>query len=280
MLDATCGNISSNRFRLPLPEVPYAKIIEKDPAPLKIAFSFADYKGRLADPECRSAIEKTAKICEELGHHVEEKPVPVDGEAFYDAFRVIWTGFAGHFFRQIEVMAKNNEKVPSALHPAISSRRVLRALTALPTDRTGRPSVMKLTRRMSHLDTQQSPGDTWLAWTELRRAELAMNEFLSKDYDLYLTPALGKETWQLGHVDERASIDSLERELIDYAGFTPLANTGGFPAMSLPLHRAASGLPVGSHFLAPIGREDRLLQLAAQIERANPWPQLAPGYES
>ena len=53
--------------------------------------------------------------------------------------------------------------------------------------------------------------------------------------------------------------------------FTQLANVTGLPAMSVPLYWNKNGLPLGSQFIAPFGREDRLLQLAAQLEQAQPW---------
>ena len=41
--------------------------------------------------------------------------------------------------------------------------------------------------------------------------------------------------------------------------------------MSLPLGRSQDGLPIGSQLAAAYGREDVLLRLAAQVERAHPW---------
>jgi len=38
----------------------------------------------------------------------------------------------------------------------------------------------------------------------------------------------------------------------------------GQPGISLPLHWTAAGLPVGAQLVAPCGREDLLLQVAAQ----------------
>ena len=53
--------------------------------------------------------------------------------------------------------------------------------------------------------------------------------------------------------------------------FTPLWNDLGNPAVSLPLHQDEGGLPIGVQLVAPHGREDLLLQVAAQLEEAHPW---------
>ena len=56
-----------------------------------------------------------------------------------------------------------------------------------------------------------------------------------------------------------------------FAAFTPPFNMSGQPAINLPLHRNAEGLPIGIQLAAGYGREDVLIRVAAQLESAHPW---------
>jgi amidase len=59
-------------------------------------------------------------------------------------------------------------------------------------------------------------------------------------------------------------------------GFTHLYNATGNPAISLPLHWSKDNLPVGMQFAAAFGNELLLLQLASQLEQAQPWRNRKP----
>ena len=76
----------------------------------------------------------------------------------------------------------------------------------------------------------------------------------------------------LGTYDQHGD-DPLDafRRATPAGAFTAIFNATGQPAISLPLHWTADGLPVGVQLVAPLGREDLLIDVAAQLERAQPW---------
>ena len=63
---------------------------------------------------------------------------------------------------------------------------------------------------------------------------------------------------------------------IPLAAFTAAFNATGQPAISLPLHCPATGLPIGVQLVADCGREDLLMRVASQVEQAQPWAERRP----
>jgi len=53
--------------------------------------------------------------------------------------------------------------------------------------------------------------------------------------------------------------------------FTSQFNITGQPAISLPLHWSADGLPMGVQLVAAPFREDVLVRVASQLEESMPW---------
>jgi Asp-tRNA(Asn)/Glu-tRNA(Gln) amidotransferase A subunit family amidase len=125
----------------------------------------------------------------------------------------------------------------------------------------------------------------------------SMSRFHAR-YDYLLTPSLAQPPLRIGQLDtppalqrvsqvvaavrggkllERISIlDQLVNENLGWVPYTQLANITGLPAMSVPLHWTADGLPLGVQFVGRLGTENAMLRLAAQLEQARPWASTYP----
>jgi len=55
------------------------------------------------------------------------------------------------------------------------------------------------------------------------------------------------------------------------------ANLSGYPAISIPAGLSESGLPIGLQAYARRHEDALLLDLALAMEKAQPWPLVAPG---
>ena len=114
-------------------------------------------------------------------------------------------------------------------------------------------------------------GDYLLAKMTLNQAARGAAKF-HQSRDLWLTATLGSPPVKLGTFDleERDPVKAFA-PLIEYVPFTAMQNVTGQPAINLPLYWNEAGLPIGVQFVAPFGDELTLLQLATQLEQAQPW---------
>ena len=202
---------------------------------------------RECSPEMRDATLATAALLERMGHrveHLDEPPVP---ESFIEDFLLYWAllsmalvrGGKSRFGESFDRNRLDNLTLGLATFAGRNLHRLPVAITRLAT----------LRRRM------------------LKRVG---------DYDVLLTPTLADEPPRVGYLDPTADYDQIIDRLVNWVAFTPLQNVTGDPAISLPLARAASGLPLGMMFSARLGREATLLELAYELEEAAAFPLLKP----
>jgi amidase len=243
VLDATQGPAAGDRWWAPAPAGPYLREVDAPPSRLRIAFTAADSLGRRAHPECVAAVEATARLCESLGHHVEEAAPQLDGQRLTDAFLFLW-GVG---------VAASMKEAACVIGP-----------------RAGAEVFEPITRALGASAAGRDPADVGLAWRPLLQIGYVMAQF-HQTYDVLLTPVLARPPVPLGAISQEMAFDALVALLIEYAAYTPTANITGQPAMSVPLHWTADGLPVGSHFTGRFGDEATLFRLAGQLERARPW---------
>ncbi|MFN6129940.1 MAG: amidase [Planctomycetota bacterium] len=112
-----------------------------------------------------------------------------------------------------------------------------------------------------------------MALYRLKKTEKDFGKYL-RGLDVMLTPVLGHVTPRLGYISPDVPFEELLSRLSTYAAYTPLNNASGTPAISLPIGMSTQGLPIGVQLASTIGNEGILLELAYELEQANPWPRI------
>ena len=246
LLDAVAGPDPGAPGIAPAPPHSFRLLLATPPRRLRVAWTARPASGAAPDPDCAAAVQAAAGLLEDLGHVVTEDAPRLDWESFLENIHVIWTVFTVSFADSLAT-ATGRRPGPDTLEAA----------TLACYEDGKRYSAMDLVRAMDH-------------GSQVSRS---VGAFFS-DVDVMVTPTIGRPPAPLGEIDQdRAGITAMEwtRQVFDYCPFTPLYNTTGQPAISLPLHYTAAGLPIGVQFAARLGEEAILLQLAAQIEAARPW---------
>lgn len=95
--------------------------------------------------------------------------------------------------------------------------------------------------------------------------------------DLWLTPTVAVPTPRVGAFAGLAP-EAAFGAAAALGAFTALVNLVGLPAVSVPAGVTAAGLPIGVHLIGGMFREDDLLAVSWELEEAQPWRRLAPGY--
>ncbi|HEU4328604.1 MAG TPA: amidase [Roseiflexaceae bacterium] len=252
VLDAVHGPAAGEPYIIAPPEVAYAQAIRQPPRQLRIAWSTTGFNGAPIDPVCAQAVEATARLLESLGHTLVEEAPPVDFEALLAASLTAWAGW----------MAGAGANAQALL------------------GREPSPDVLEATSWACYdYGVKLSALDVLGALAVFNQINRAMGGFMQR-YDLLMTPTMPTPPFELGRYN--ANDPSLDArgwvELLFHgpAQLTALFNVTGQPAISLPLHQTAEGLPVGVQFAARFGDEATLLRLASQLEQAQPWSDRRP----
>lgn len=205
--------------------------------------------GKPPTPEVRAATEAAARLMESLGHQVVPTRWPM-GPEFINDFLLLWASGAKGM---ADAIAKAAGRRPdeSLLEPF--SLGLVRLAETSPPD--------ALPRAMERLAAAAQAYDPW---------------FAANRFDVILSPVLSAPPPPLGFVGPTVGYETLVERLIEYVGYTTYHNVAGGPSMSVPLHWTPAGLPVGAQFAAPVGQEGLLLQLAYQLEAAQPWAHRTP----
>ncbi|TNF90810.1 MAG: amidase [Gammaproteobacteria bacterium] len=249
-LDAFHGPEPGDPYAAPHFEGAYLERHHESLKRLKIAVDLNALTGQEVHPECIAAVEHAAALCESLGHEVAEGSPEFDREPYAMATSTLVAG-----------------------NIAMNVNNRLKALgRALKDD-----DIEPHTRMMWEIGSSLSAEDYARALQVIHQTGRATARF-HRDWDLMLTPVLLSPPVPVGWLDT-VSYDQAQfnERFVRFWGFTNLQNATGQPAISLPLHWSAEGLPVGVQFVSAYGDELTLLKLARQLEGAQPWFDRVPG---
>jgi amidase len=249
LLDVTAGAAAGDPYQVPQPQRPYLEEAGRDPGRLRIAVSVTSPTRTPVHAMCAEATWDAARLCEELGHIVEQAEPRLDPDRFTQAFDTVWSA-------------------------GIAS--------------TVEEWCLRLGRRPAPGDLEPTTWAVWdkgrsvsgpqylLAVTALQLAARQMAAFLG-EFDAWLTPTVSLPPPPLGYFDPDPDhpLRGYERDAA-FCPFTPVANATGLPAMSMPLCWSEDGLPIGVHFTGRYADEATLFRLAGQLEQARPWHQRRP----
>lgn len=252
LLDVIAGLMPGDPYTAPPPSRPFVHEVEADPGRLRVGLRTASPDGVFSThPDCVGAAENAGRLLESLGHTVEiAHPAALD-EA--DAGERFTTIFASHHARLHDVLA------------GLIGRRL------------GPDDVDAINWILAEAGRGCSAAQYLAAVDWVHAFTRRVAGWWQDGFDLLLTPTLPEPPPVLGTLNP-ASLDPMVvgHRARWLASFTLPFNMTGQPAVSLPLHWNHDGLPIGVQLVGDYGREDLLLRVAAQLERAQPWAHRHP----
>ncbi|NLS95260.1 MAG: amidase [Planctomycetaceae bacterium] len=248
LLDAISYNVRGSTIEPPRNRQPFIVQMKEKPRRLKIALATDSALSDGVHQDCQEAARRAGRLCEQIGHHVEDVTSRYCGMLSWEELRDNWfivAGAGGALTIDQRLKTLGRELQEDDIEPA---------------------------NRASYEQGKKS-----LA-TELARARqflhdtaLLLGEF-HQEYDVLLTPTLGQPPVENGLLTAKQVNDDAQiQKFIDFNAFCILANATGQPAMSVPLFWTDDGLPIGVQFIGRYAEEATLFRLAAELEELCPW---------
>jgi len=248
LLDVTQGPDTGDPYYAPPVKGSYLAEVGAPVGKLRIALMRNPLFPFPVDPECTQAVEQAAGLCESLGHHVEEASPQIDVATFFGGF-------------------------------GVSTDIVVLMLVEAREKELGRPMREDEIEPLNRASLERARVASAASYARARQAFFrggrAMAEF-QKNYDVILSPTMARPPQKLGVLALTNTSESFVPAATATSAFTMVYNATGQPAMSVPLHWSADGLPIGVMFAGRFGDEATLYRLAAQLEQAQPWADRHP----
>ena len=234
---------------------PYLQIVKNENAPrLRIGVWREAWNGIEIASQCQDAVSHAASLCQELGHQVSDVPLAtIDYEAFVRAHgTILATNIALAVDARLAVLG--HELRDDSLEPVIREGYFI-------------GKSIGASQYVQAVQTLHAIGRAFAS---------AM-----RDVDILLTPTLTQLPALQGYLAlDNTGFWNFRHRVSRYATFLAVVNAAGNPAASLPLSWTPQGLPVAVQLIGHFAREDMVLALSAELERAAPWADRRPQFDT
>ncbi|OBH02711.1 amidase [Mycobacterium sp. E1747] len=268
LCDAIVGRDARAAYEVALPRSTFADHIKRRPDALRIGYCWSSAINPEPDRESVAAVERAASLLSDLGHRVEEVAPPYDDAALARDFLTIWFAQLHHHVadakRRTGAGNRDFEADTLAVSELARATGVLAPILALENRNDHIRSLTTFHESFNYLLTPT------LATPPLSIGATATPRLLQRMARVASKLRAGKIMAHSGILDQ------LIQESLGWVPYTQLANITGRPAISVPLHWTAAGLPLGVQLVGRLGADGGLLQLAAQLEEASPWAHRYP----
>ncbi|QFY09832.1 amidase [Nonomuraea phyllanthi] len=246
VLDVLCAPDPLAWFQAPAPDRRYAAEPGRPTGRLRVGLLLDAPTALPVDPECVNAALAAAALLEELGHEVfPVKPFLLDARGAHAYVeKVIPTSLYVHPFDD-----------PQLAEPYNRHRW----------------------ERVRDIDAGEYAQAVALLQAQSRQVAAQWR----RDFDVLLTPTMAASPPHVGAVldDANRHPDTTMPSALAMVSFTTVASVTGLPAISLPVHTAADGLPIGAQLIGAPFDEATLIRLAGALEEMTGWPAARPpGY--
>jgi amidase len=252
LLDAVAGRMPGDPYSAPPATRPYRDEVGAPTGRLRIGIRTVSpgHLGVVQD-EVSAAVERVGHDLASLGHHVDvASPDALDDPDVARHFSTMYATNTAWMLDQLALVA-GRPLTAEDVDPLNWALAELGRLCSAPQLIDTFNWIHGYTRRVA-------------SWWE-------------SGFDLLLTPTLPAPPPPLGHFrPDPANPTDAGFRATAFAAFTLPFNATGQPAISLPLHWTADGLPVGVQLVAAYCGEDLLIRIAAQLEEALPWAHRRP----
>ena len=242
-LDAVAGSLPGDPYAVAPPHASFLQILSEPVPARRLGVITTAPDGTALDPEVFAAVKSAAEKLEALGHSVEPLAFTFEFDTAWAAYcDVVAVQTAGVFevFTQI-LGAASPEQLTPVLQAQIERGQSKTGIEHLVDVETTRRSARNIAADVAPFDA------VIMATTSQLPRMLGSWSMQEPDIDTY-NQGMGK----------------------DAACVVPF-NISGMPAMSVPGHPSAAGLPIGVQLAASHGDDALVLQLGRQLEQADPW---------